>query len=81
MGVWRPPDRDEGTEGRTVADGGVLGPCEEATEVYGDWESALELVDDPMEPTRGETVPDEYACWAEGGKGNDGSRSFMYEGR
>lgn len=36
MGVWRPLDRDEGTEGRTVADGGVLGPCEEATEVYGD---------------------------------------------
>ena len=42
-------------------DGGGLGPLDEATEVKDDCESALELADEPMELTRGDAVPDEYA--------------------
>jgi hypothetical protein len=43
---------------------GVFGPFDEVTEVADvndDWESPFELTDDPMELTRGDDAPDEYA--------------------
>ncbi len=61
-------------------DGGVLGPVDEAAEVKEDCVSALELWDDPMELTRGDAVPDEYACGG-GGRGSEGNLSFTYSGR
>ena len=61
-------------------DGGVFGPLDDATDVKEDWESAIELLDDPIELTRGDTVPDEYACCG-AGKGREGSLSFTYTGR
>lgn len=50
---------------------------DEGAEVNDDCESPLELVDDPIELTRGDEVPEEYAnggC----GNGNDGSLSVTY---
>lgn len=40
---------------------GVLGPLEEAAEVNEECDSPLELVDDAIELTRGDEVPEEYA--------------------
>lgn len=41
---------------------GVLGPCEEATEVYEDcepeWEPIEEPIEEAMELTRGDEVPE-----------------------
>lgn len=56
---------------------GVLGPFEEGAEVKEDCESPFELAEDPMELTRGDEVPEEYAkdgC----GKGSEGSLSLTY---
>jgi hypothetical protein len=41
---------------------GVLGPLEDATEVKEDCDPPLELTVDAMELTRGDDVPEEYAC-------------------
>lgn len=45
-----------------------------------DWESPFELTEDPMELTRGEDAPEEYANggW---GRGIDGNLSLAYGGR
>lgn len=43
-------------------------------------ESPLELDDEPIEPTRGETVPEEYV-WCGKGRGSDGNLSVMYSWR
>lgn len=63
---------------------GVFGPFEEVVVVYDEWELPFKIEEDPSElsePTRGEEVPDEYACCG-GGKGNDGNLlSFTYSGR
>lgn len=56
---------------------GVLGPFEEGADVKDDCESPFELVEDAMELTRGDDVPEEYAsvgC----GKGNEGNLSLTY---
>lgn len=56
---------------------GVLGPFEEGAEVKDDCESPFELAEEPIELTRGDDVPEEYAkggC----GKGNEGSLSLTY---
>ncbi|KAI1251021.1 hypothetical protein MGN70_008082 [Eutypa lata] len=56
---------------------GVLGPFEEGAEVKDDCESPFELAEDPIELTRGDEVPEEYAnggC----GKGSEGSLSLTY---
>lgn len=62
---------------------GVFGPFEDDAVVYEDWELPFKIDDDPRElrePTRGDEVPDEYACcgW---GKGSAGNLSFTYNGR
>lgn len=54
---------------------GVLGPLEDAAEVKDDCE-ACELEADPIELTRGDEVPDEYA-WCEFGNGRDGTLSLL----
>lgn len=62
---------------------GVLGPFEDAAEVADvkeDWESPFELTEDPMELTRGEEAPDEYARWG-WGSGIEGNLSLAYNGR
>lgn len=59
---------------------GVLGPFEEVAEVKDECESPFELAEDPMELTRGDDEPEEYAkggC----GNGNEGSLSLTYGGR
>ena len=49
-----------GSDGESAP--GVLGPLEEATEVYEDWEPEFELAAEEMELTRGdEMLLDEYA--------------------
>ena len=56
---------------------GVLGPFEEGAEVKEECVSPFELVEDPMEQTRGDEVLDEYA--SEGcGSGSEGSLSLTY---
>lgn len=40
---------------------GVLGPFEDAADVKEDCDSPLELVEEAIELTRGDEVPDEYA--------------------
>lgn len=40
---------------------GVLGPFDEVADVNEECESPLELAEDPMELTRGDDVPEEYA--------------------
>lgn len=55
---------------------GVLGPLEEATEVKEDCDPAWELDADPIELTRGDEAPEEYA-WCGVGKGNDGTLSWF----
>jgi hypothetical protein len=60
-----------------------LGPFDEVADVAvvkDEWESPFELTDDPMELSRGEDVPEEYARCC--GSGIDGSLSLAYgEGR
>lgn len=56
-----------------------MGPWDEATEVKEVCEPPLELTVDAMELTRGDEVPEEYACWG-CGKGRVGSLS-LYNGR
>jgi hypothetical protein len=54
-----------------------LGPFEELAVVYEEWELPFRM-DDPkelIEPTRGDEVPEEYACCG-CGKGNEGSLSY-----
>lgn len=54
-----------------------MGPFEEGAEVKDDCESPFELAEDPIELTRGDEVPEEYAnggC----GKGNEGNLSLTY---
>ena len=57
-----------------------MGPLDEATDVKDECESPLELDDEPIEPTRGETVPEEYV-WCGRGRGSDGNLSVMYSWR
>lgn len=62
---------------------GVLGPFEDVTEVADvkdDRDSPFELRDEPMELTRGDDAPEEYANggW---GSGSDGNLSLAYDGR
>ena len=56
---------------------------DELAVVYDDWEPPFRMEDDdrePREPTRGDDVPEEYACCG-CGKGSGGSLSFTYSGR
>ena len=55
---------------------GVLGPFDDAADVYEDWEPACEPFDEAMELSRGEEVPDEYA-WLGRGRGRDGNLSIL----
>jgi hypothetical protein len=62
---------------------GVFGPFDEEAVVYEECELPFKMEDDPRElsdPTRGEEVPEEYACcgW---GRGREGNLSFTYNGR
>jgi hypothetical protein len=60
---------------------GVLGPRDEGAEVKDDCDSACESLDDPMELTRGEELPGEYACPG-GREAREGSLSpGTYDGR
>jgi hypothetical protein len=60
---------------------GVLGPTEDAAVVYdGVYAEPFKMEEGPMEPTRGDEVPEEYACCG-GGSGSEGNLSFTYEGR
>jgi hypothetical protein len=60
---------------------GVLGPKDDGAEVKEDCESVCDSLDEPMELTRGEELPGEYAC--PGGRdARDGSLSpGTYDGR
>jgi hypothetical protein len=63
---------------------GVLGPFDELAVVYDEWEELPFKIEEdprePREPTRGDDVPEEYACCG-CGKGSEGSLSFTYSGR
>jgi len=59
---------------------GVLGPLDEAADVYDDWEPALEPVAEDIELTRGDELLEEYACGG-CGNGKDGNLSLTYNGR
>jgi hypothetical protein len=65
---------------------GVFGPFDEDAVVYDECELPFRIDEDPSdpsdprEPTRGDEVPDEYACCG-CGKGREGSLSFTYSGR
>lgn len=54
---------------------GVLGPFDDETEVYDDRDPVWELIDEAMEPTRGEEVFEESAWYGSGGR--DGNLSLL----
>lgn len=58
-----------------------MGPFEEAAEVKDECESPLELTEEPIELTRGDEVPEEYARSGGWGNGNEGNLSFTYDVR
>lgn len=77
-------DKDAGSpllEGRVGE--GVFGPLDEDAVVYDDCEPPFKIDEDPRDPrdpTRGDDVPEEYACCGVG-NGSGGNLSFTYSGR